>query len=61
MKIKSFQNTYVPRLLAILSGLFLLVRSFQYANILPARLDESLFLYKEASEAAVVTIAFLRL
>ncbi len=46
MKIKSFQNTYVPRLLAILSGLFLLVRSFQYANILPARLDESLFLYK---------------
>jgi len=46
MKTKSFQNTYVPRLLAILSGLFLLVRSFQYANILPARLDESLFLYK---------------
>lgn len=46
MKNKSFQNIYLPRLLAILSGLFLLVRSFQYANILPARLDESLYLYK---------------
>ena len=46
MKSKQFTNILIPRFLTILSGIFLLVRSFHYANILPARIDESLFLYK---------------
>lgn len=46
MKTESFRKTYLPRILTGLSGIFLLVRSFRYANLLPARMDESLFLYK---------------
>ena len=46
MKSKQFKNVLIPRFLTFLSGIFLLVRSFHYANILPARIDESLFLYK---------------
>ena len=46
MRNKIFLKKYLPRLLTFGSLLFLLVRSFQYANMLPSRLDESLFLYK---------------
>ncbi len=43
---KDWLITVAPILLTTVSILFMLVRSFQYANILPARMDESLFLYK---------------
>ncbi len=46
MKSKKIKDILIPRFLTLLSGVFLLVRSFHYANILPARIDESLFLYK---------------
>ena len=46
MKNKQFKNVLLPRFLTLLSSIYLSVRSFHYANILPARLDESLFLYK---------------
>ncbi len=43
---KDWLITVAPILLATVSILFMVVRSFLYANMLPARLDESLFLYK---------------
>ncbi|HAF60936.1 MAG TPA: hypothetical protein DCK95_01260 [Anaerolineaceae bacterium] len=46
MRKNSFLNRTLPVLLTIASIVFMLVRSFQYADILPARLDESLYLYK---------------
>ena len=46
MRNRPFLNKILPELLTIGSFLFLVVRSFQYASILPARIDESLFLYK---------------
>ena len=46
MKAKQFKSIFLPRFLTLLSSIFLVVRCFDYANILPARIDESLFLYK---------------
>lgn len=46
MRNNTLLKKYLPGLLTICSLFFLFVRSFQYANMLPSRLDESLFLYK---------------
>lgn len=46
MRNNTLLKKYLPGLLTICSLFFLCVRSFQYANMLPSRLDESLFLYK---------------